>query len=484
MRIWGILAMLLATPGCRDGTATADPEPDCIRDMDCGALQACRNGQCVADEKPVNELTQTEPPPPTAYRGGPGQWGLFAGSAPSEEPELLWEQPLGAAVSAAPVIAEVAGEQWAVVGTHHGRLVGVVVHGQSPERAGSMALDTWLSGIIWGTAAIADGIAYVGADDDTLHAVQLATGAAVFHLRVGDCEPPRAPGPMGSLCDVDGGPTLGPVLDGRADLYFGANGIYRATRSGTLVFHTPVIAALPEPKKTGKNAKKRRAKDRQHKPGKSSQSKKNVDAKKTTSGGSKPVDFLRRTHVYATPLVTPSGDVFVGTQGSGLLALAPDGRERWRVPLRGDVDGSPVLTDNGLVVVGDDGGQITAFDQAGNQRWQVKTEGSVQSALALGRRGEVIVATTAGQLLAIGPGGNRRFTRELDVPIYSSPRVDAAGTILVVSEDGMLHAVTPRGKLQWQLQLPNRVDGAVALTPAGVVVVADVDGVMAAYGPK
>jgi len=254
---------LAVGPGCRDGSATAEPEPDCVRDGDCGSSQVCRAGQCLDVKQPVNELTEVASVDPIAYRGGPGQWGPFRGTAPDQRPTLLWEQALGASVSAVPVLADVDGETWAVVGAHHGRLVGAVVDGN--REPGTLALDVWLPGIIWGTAAIADGVAFVGADDDHLHAVDLATGEPRFHLRMGDCEPPRAPGPMGMLCDVDGGPTLVPSRGGAPgahDLVLGANGVYRVTAGGALRWHTPIVAMAPEESKSKKSKKSKSKKSK------------------------------------------------------------------------------------------------------------------------------------------------------------------------------------------------------------------------------
>ncbi|MGB1015716.1 MAG: PQQ-binding-like beta-propeller repeat protein, partial [Nannocystaceae bacterium] len=457
-------------PGCRDGSATAEPEPDCIRDGDCGASQVCRAGQCFEVKPPVNELTEVAPVDPSGYRGGPGQWGALRGTAPQQAPTLLWEQPLGAPVSAAPVLTEVDGETWAVVGAHHGRLVGAVVDGK--REPGLLALDVWLPGIIWGTAAIADGVVFVGADDDHLHAFELATGKPRFHMQMGDCEPPRAPGPMGMLCDVDGGPTLVPSRGGAAgarDLVLGANGVYRVTAKGELRWHTPIVAIAPEEPPSKKKSKKKKSKSKKSKSKKSNkQADEEATKSNSTDGPSKPVDFLRRVHVYASPLVTPTGDVFVGTQGGGLVALTPEGRVRWQVPLRGDVDAAPVLTDDGLIVVGDDGGNATAFDPAGNQRWRVHTGAPIQAPLAVDSRGEVVVATTEGKLLAIGTGGSERWSAELDGPILAAPRVDASGAILVVTQSGTLYALSPRGKTTWQLALPSEVDGGVALSDQGV----------------
>ena len=88
-------------------------------------------------------------------------------------------------------------------------------------------------------------------------------------------------------------------------------------------------------------------------------------------------------HVFAAPVVTRAGDVYVGTQGLGLVALDANGGERWRVELAGDVDGAPAIGFDGMIYVGDDGGRVTAIRPTGTVLWSVPVGGSVRSAITL-----------------------------------------------------------------------------------------------------
>ncbi|MCA9718603.1 MAG: PQQ-binding-like beta-propeller repeat protein, partial [Myxococcales bacterium] len=236
--------LLVALPGCRDSATTTEPEARCRRDADCRQGQVCQGGACVnpADEAVVESPGATRAaaafadasPGPAWRRGGPGLPHPATASGPRTAPTVAWELSLGAAISASPRLVTVEEEVLACVGAHQGRFVCAVVEG---PRAGTVALELQLDGVVWGTAAVGPGPGdearlYVGTDADTLHAIDVGTGAVVWSTRLGRCDPPRALGPMGVRCDVDGGPTV--AVDGA--LVVGADGVYRVERDGAIAW--------------------------------------------------------------------------------------------------------------------------------------------------------------------------------------------------------------------------------------------------------
>ena len=283
-----VFCALCAAFGCK-------PEPGptaktgCTKDLDCKGERICVDQMCVEpDPKGALQGQAAEPAAPddSWRRGGPAGDRPSRGRGPLAPPKAAWDVELGSVVFARPTLStDEKGRTVAYVGTHAGRFVGIVADGAD---AGAMVTDLTVGGMIWSTAAVdGRGRLYVGADDDTLYAIDPKDSKIVWSKTLGNCTPARAPGPEGARCDVDGGPTLGP--DG--DLYVGADGVYRITTAGAIVWHWPK-------------------------------------------------DDDRPRHVFSSPVVTKEGMVVFGGQDGFVTALDAEGNEAWRYKVGADVDGS------------------------------------------------------------------------------------------------------------------------------------------------
>jgi outer membrane protein assembly factor BamB len=330
-------------------------------------------------------------------------------------------------IFARPALARAEGGKIAAfVGTHSGRFAGVVVDG---ERAGELVLDLALSGMVWATAAVdEDGRLYVGTDDDKLHAIDPVGREIVWTLELGACTPTRAPGPEGARCDADGGPTLGPS----GDLYVGADGIYRITREGEIVWHYPP-------------------------------------------------DEEAAKHVFATPLVTSDGLVCFGGQDGMLTALTQQGTKLWQHVVRADADGSPALGVDGTIYFGADDGRVHALRRDGSLKWSFVTQKDIRSSIAVARDGTIYVTSFDGNLYCLDPDGAVNWVLPTGGRIMSTPVVDANQNVFFGSQDDRLYAVSPAGKVLWRQELPADVDGTVAISPLGTLVVGCDDGHLRAY---
>lgn len=312
------------------------------------------------------------------------------------------------------------------VGTLAGRFVGVAAEG---EAAGSIVVERFLGGMVW-TRAESDGaVLYVGADDDVLYALDPVTGASLWELRLGDCEPPRSHGPEGTRCDVDGGPTLAP--DG--DLYVGADGVYRIARDGTVRWH------YGEPE-------------------------------------------VRPRHVYSRPLWTPTGLVVFGGHDGWITAVGQDdGALRWRVPVGADVDGSAVVDEQGTIYIGADDGRVYAVDRDGEVTWTFATGRDIRSAIVRDADGMLLVGSYDHRLVSLDPRtGARRWVVQAEGAFAASVALDAAGTAFVGNRDRHLYAVAPTGEVRWRLEFPAEIDGTVEIGPDGTLYLGADDGVLRA----
>lgn len=378
-------------------------------------------------------------PPPAGLIERGGEATPTDGRGPVQTPRARWEVDLGAVISAAPTIVVARGDDAirgvsqgtavAYVGTHDGRFVGVPVEGSG---AGRPTTDLYVDGMVFRRAAADEsaGRLYFGADDDTVRALDLASGELAWSARVGECKPARARGPMGTRCDPDGGPTLGP--DG--ELYVGADGMYRLDAStGEVVWHWTGSADPPP------------------------------------------------SHVYSIPLVTSDGlVVFGGWDGSVTALAADDGTEAWRLDLGPDVDGSPAQGPDGTIYIGADDGLLRALDRDGALRWVLPTKGSLRGATGVAADGSLYIASMDGNLYAAAPDGAVRWVLPTQGPIVGTPLVDGVGNVYVGSRDDRLYGVTPQGKVMFAVELPADLDASLAVSPAGTLVVASDDGYLRA----
>lgn len=423
------IALCVALGGCFGSEATEAPaarDGGCSKDTDCKGDRICEAGVCVAPRPALADAPARIPegPPQGGWtRGGPGQ--PARGRGPVKEPRELWDMDLGAVVFAAPALARVDGAPAALVGTHGGRFAGVALDGSG---AGKLVLDVTLGGMVWATAAIAGARAYVGADDDTLYAIDLEKKALAWTLKVGNCDGARVPGPEGARCDADGGPTLAPG----GDLILGADGVYRISPEGQVRWHYPADK-----------------------------------------------DILAR-HVFAAPLVGPDGAIYVGGQDGLFMSLGPDGALKWTYSIRADVDGGPALGPDGALYVGADDGRVYALRTDGSLRWSFVAQKEVRSAVALGE-GAVYVTSFDGNLYALAPSGDVKWVLPTGGKIHATPVVDAAGNIFFGSQDDHLYAVSPKGKVLWAIDLGADVDSSVAIAEDGTIVVGSDDGHLRAF---
>jgi outer membrane protein assembly factor BamB len=167
--------------------------------------------------------------------------------------------------------------------------------------------------------------------------------------------------------------------------------------------------------------------------------------------------------------VATDGSVFF-TDGMGLHALGRDGAAKWTVPCSAAGDGpaqtshrsSPAIGPDGTIYVGclED---LVAVRPEGTERWRSHGHAVIPGSPALGADGTVYVAADDDQLHAFDAGGRLLWSAPLGTTgTPSSPAVGPSGTIYVL--DGVdvidrgygihLYATSRDGTSAWQTKLP------------------------------
>ncbi|HJX39083.1 MAG TPA: PQQ-binding-like beta-propeller repeat protein, partial [Anaerolineae bacterium] len=171
-----------------------------------------------------------------------------------------------------------------------------------------------------------------------------------------------------------------------------------------------------------------------------------------------------------SPTLGPDGTVYVGARNGDLYALSPDGSLHWQASL-GEISSSAAVGADGTIHIGTGSGYQALNPSDGSQTWAFSpVGGEADSTPALGPEGRVYVTSTSNKLYALNQNGTAAwiFTAEAEegkeIQFSSPATIDAAGVLYVGTREGELFAINPDGTLRWRLFLPE--GGMVLVGPA------------------
>ena len=191
--------------------------------------------------------------------------------------------------------------------------------------------------------------------------------------------------------------------------------------------------------------------------------------------------------VDSSPAFGVDGTIYVGSEGSNLYAIYPDGTQKWEwtCPTGNSIGSSPALGTDGTVYVGADDGNLYAINPDGTQAWAFPTEGAIISSPALGADGTIYIGSEDSNLYAIYPDGTQKWVCPTGSWIDSSPAIGTDGTIYVGSSDSNLYAIDPAdGTPQWAYLTGGAIGkSSPAIGEDGTIYVASFDGNLYAITP-
>jgi outer membrane protein assembly factor BamB len=170
-----------------------------------------------------------------------------------------------------------------------------------------------------------------------------------------------------------------------------------------------------------------------------------------------------------SPAIGPEGTVYVGATNGSLYALNPDGGLNWQSPLN-EVRSSPAVGADGTIYIATGGGYEAVEPGNGAVTWTFSpVDGEANSAPAVGPEGRVYVSSET-KISALNQDGSVAWTfvpenRSEDQAQFTSPiTIDGALVVYAGTRQGELFAINPDGSLRWRLQLPE--GGMILVGPA------------------
>ena len=167
--------------------------------------------------------------------------------------------------------------------------------------------------------------------------------------------------------------------------------------------------------------------------------------------------------------------LYFSTLGGSLWALDRGGKPRFHIPLGARAYATPTVSPTGTVYVGSDGGVFYAIDPSGHVEWKLATAGDADTGSVLLDDGEVVFAA-GSRVFGVARGGVIAFRFQAKGKVFTAPALTHAGPghepqIVVGSQDDHVYALTTKGELAWSTDLGHDVDGAAAIGDDGGIYV-------------
>ncbi|RLD45256.1 MAG: hypothetical protein DRI89_01530 [Bacteroidetes bacterium] len=171
-------------------------------------------------------------------------------------------------------------------------------------------------------------------------------------------------------------------------------------------------------------------------------------------------------HIFQ-PSIGADGTLYSGNS-TDMVAVNPDGSERWRLPLGIGISTSPALAADGTVYVGADQYLIAVDPIAQTELWRMATGAGIANAPTVGYDGSVYV-TSGSDLVAVNPATQTELWRfTTDDPITSSAALGAMGMIYV-GANSQLYAINPDGTEKWKFKTGAYIGAAPAIGSDGTI---------------
>ena len=202
------------------------------------------------------------------------------------------------------------------------------------------------------------------------------------------------------------------------------------------------------------------------------QTQKNFTFDNTAIGVSRWRLAIPQGNFQTTPALGSDSTVYL-TQGNMLIAVQPNGVEKWRRQIAPScyvpaiVPSNPTIRDDGVILVvgwcsnNSRGSTLQAFDSIGTELWSYEVPATLGSQLALGPNSVVYVAVNSpNNLIAISSSGQELWSIPvtLEYGVQSKLLIGPDQTIYVIGFDGSnygsstITAVNQDGSVRWRKQ--------------------------------
>lgn len=308
-------------------------------------------------------------------------------------------------------------------------------------------------GAIYSTAAVANGMVFIGSTDGRLYALNISTGKQIWNQTAGT--------QYSSPAVADGVVFIGSHTDYKVHAFDGKTGksLWNSSSTGALIWSSPVVADGRV--FIGSNGNQGML-------------------CLNEANGALVWNYSVGASIYSSPVVV-DGRVFMGSTNGKVYALnATTGAFLWSYTTGSSIWSSPAVV-GGIVYIGSYDGKFYALRASTGQHVWNYTTGLVFSTPAVAS-GIVYTGTNNGPLYALNASTGRQIWNYTNPGIWSSPIV-ADGMVFMGSLDDRFYALNMfTGKQIWNYTTGGAIRYSGPAVADGLVFIGSNDGKLYAFG--
>jgi len=174
--------------------------------------------------------------------------------------------------------------------------------------------------------------------------------------------------------------------------------------------------------------------------------------------------------VEDTPIIDSDGTIYFGSCDRYLYAIYPNGMEKWKYKLGGNILGSsPAIAEDGTIYIGSWDGKLYAINSNGTLKWKFNSGDIIPSSPVIADDGTIYFGTEGEKVYAVNPNGTEKWHYETGSWITSDPAIGNDGTVYIGSMDYYLYALYSNGTLRWRFNTGDRIYGSPSIADDGTI---------------
>lgn len=197
---------------------------------------------------------------------------------------------------------------------------------------------------------------------------------------------------------------------------------------------------------------------------------------------------LMGVEIRSSPAIAADGSIYFGCRDNKFYALRPDGKKKWEFQTGAWVDSSPAIASDGAVCFGSWDQNFYMLDSKGAVRWRFHTGGAIDNSPAIDGDGAIYFGSHDKKFYALQPDGRKKWEFATGGQIASSPALwsarrrapgdehESGATALnrcvyFSSVDGWFYALNLDGSLRWRLHSGGSTQSSPVVGPDGTIYV-------------